>query len=209
MATVMVIFGGQEQQTYTLDKPATVVGRDPTCEIQIDNLGISRSHCQFLKRGAAYVVQDMNSSNGTFVNGKKVAEHFLNDGDEVVIGKYALRFKNEEQAAQAPATAVEKSDVPDTLNTYVMDGTKIQEQLARMRGQTGTVPPKPGEAAAPMTAKDFAKAMDGAEPAPAAAPDVAPGMAEKLSTTRAFLAVSIILNVLLAAALVLKSLGVF
>jgi predicted component of type VI protein secretion system len=194
-ATVTVIFGGQEQQTFPLDKPALVVGRDPSCDIQIDNLGISRNHCQFLRRGTAYIVQDMNSANGTFVNGRRIAEHYLNDQDEIVIGKYVLKFRNSEQAAQAQV--VEKKDVPDTLNTYVMDGAKIQEQLARMRGQAA---PAAGRPAQPMTAKDFARAMDGAVPAASQAkPDI----------YRILFAVSFIFNVLLAALLVLKFAGAF
>src|SRR5688572_19659497 len=97
MASVTVIFGGQEQQTFQLDKPKMVVGREPTCEIHIDNLGISRTHCAFVNKNDAFVVQDLGSSNGTYVNGRKVNEHFLNDADEVIIGKYTLKFKNEVQ----------------------------------------------------------------------------------------------------------------
>ncbi|MCX7803557.1 MAG: FHA domain-containing protein [Planctomycetota bacterium] len=196
-ATVTIIFGGQEQQTFALEKPSTVVGRDPTCDIQIDNLGISRNHCQFLRRGSAYVVQDMNSSNGTFVNGKRIAEHYLNDQDEVVIGKYTLKFRNDEQAAQAQAA--EKKEVPDTLNTYVMDGAKIQEQLARMRGQTA---PAPGRPAGPMTARDFAKAMDGVAPPSAAA-------AAKVQLYQTLFAISFIVNILLVTLLIMKVAGVF
>ena len=196
-ATITIIFGGQEQQTFPLDKPSIVVGRDASCDIQIDNLGISRNHCQFLRRGSAYVVQDMNSSNGTFVNGKRIAEHYLNDQDEVIVGKYTLKFRNDEQAAQAQA--VEQKEVPDTLNTYVMDGTKIQEQLARMRGQGAPV--APGQPAKPMTAKDFAKAMDGTAPPPAAA--------AKAQLYQTLFAISFIVNILLAAVLVMKIAGVF
>jgi predicted component of type VI protein secretion system len=129
MASVQVIFGGQEQGKYALDRPQMVVGREPGCEITIDNLGISRKHCAFAAKGEAFIVQDLGSANGTFVNGKKIVEHFLNDGDEVVIGKYTLKFHNESQVNVAP----EKQDagVPDTLNTYVMDGAKIQGNLIR------------------------------------------------------------------------------
>ena len=86
-----------------------------------------------------------------YVNGKKVVEHYLNDGDEVVIGKYTLKFQNEQQAA----AKVEKEDsvVPDTLNTYVMDGAKIQEQLAKMRQEFRKV----------ATCASVAKAVDWGE----------------------------------------------
>jgi len=172
---VTVIFGGQEQQTFQLDKPKMVVGREPTCEIHIDNLGISRTHCAFVNKNDAFVVQDLGSSNGTYVNGRKVNEHFLNDADEVIIGKYTLKFKNEVQNKSAPAPEAGAAPaVPDTLNTYVMDGAKIQEQLAKMRATQGG-----GSAAAPAapppgaTAKDYAKALDPGQGESTAPADVA------------------------------------
>jgi pSer/pThr/pTyr-binding forkhead associated (FHA) protein len=163
MASVTVIFGGQEQKTYPLDKSRMVVGREPKCEIHIDNLGISREHCAFSQRGEAFLVQDLNSSNGTYVNGKKITEHFLNHDDEIIIGKYMLKFKNEAQDVLKEKKQEDSAPVPDTLNTYVMDGPKIQQQLAKMRsdkkveGQLEAAVAKP-----PMgvTARDYAKAMD-------------------------------------------------
>jgi len=163
MASVTVLFAGQEQGTYELDQPQMVAGRDPECGIRIDNLGISRQHCVILNKGDAFMLQDLGSANGTFVNGKRVAECFLNDGDEIVIGvKYALRFKNEKQAK---AAAGSDAGVPGTLNTYVMDGTKIQEQIARMRAQAGAgAAPGGAPSPAPLTAKEHAKALEGATP---------------------------------------------
>jgi len=159
MASVTVIFGGQEQKTHPLDKPRMVVGREPTCEIHIDNLGISRQHCEFVPRGEAFVVRDLGSSNGTYVNGRKITEHFLNDADEIIIGKYTLKFKNEAQVQQpVAAEAGTTANVPDTLNTYVMDGAKIQEQLAKMRAAGG--PGGDSTVPAGATAKDYAKALD-------------------------------------------------
>jgi predicted component of type VI protein secretion system len=160
MASVTVLFAGQEQGTFELNQPQMIAGRDPECAIRIDNLGISRQHCTIVNRGEAFLLQDLGSANGTFVNGRRVAECFLNDGDEIVIGvKYALRFKNEKQAK---ATAATDADVPGTLNTYVMDGTKIQEQLARMRAAAGGAAPTGAPGGAPLTAREHAKALEGA-----------------------------------------------
>ena len=172
MASVTVIFGGLEQKTLEHDKPRIDVGREPKCDIHIDNLGISREHCVFEQRGGAFLVLDLNSSNGTYVNGRKVTEHFLNHDDEIIIGKYMLKFKNASQAAQPDGKPDESAPVPDTLNTYVMDGPKIQQQLAKMRadksGSTGAAnvaahaEAMPPAAKAPMnaTARDYGKAMD-------------------------------------------------
>ena len=199
-ATVTVIFGGQEQKTIPLDKPKLVVGREPTCEIHIDNLGISRQHCAFAARGEAFVVQDMGSSNGTFVNGRKITEHFLNDADEVVIGKYTLKFKNDAQAAPAAAPKPEgEAGVPDTLNTYVMDGAKIQEQLAKMRaGPPGTGTPTAPAAGA--TAKDYAKALD-----PNAGAEAPTGDVSTLKTYLAALAAVVIVLLVVVVILFIRS----
>ena len=165
MASVTVIFGGQEQKVFNLDKPRMVVGREPGCEIHIDNLGISRNHCAFVNKADAFVIQDLGSSNGTYVNGRKITEHFLNDADEVIIGKYTLRFKNESQAiASVPKSPSEEAGVPDTLNTYVMDGAKIQEQLAKMRSGQNAAAAAPNVPVG-ATAKDYAKALDPGQPA--------------------------------------------
>jgi predicted component of type VI protein secretion system len=164
MASVTVYFSGQEQGNFTLDRPRMVAGRDEGCAIRIDNLGISREHCAICARGPAFVVQDLGSANGTFVNSKRITEHYLNDGDEIVIGvKYALRFRNEVQSP--PLTALDQA-VPDTQNTYVVDGAKIQEQLTRMRAAQqasgGAPAAAAGAAAGPApgaTAREYAQAM--------------------------------------------------
>ncbi len=162
MASVIVIFGGKEEKTYQLDRSRLVVGREPKCEIQIDNLGISREHCAFSQRGEAYLIQDLNSSNGTYVNGKKITEHFLNNDDEIIIGKYKLVFKNDAQQPTKEPEAEQPAPVPDTLNTYVMDGQKIQQQLERMRAGAGKggqpdPAPKPPVGA---TAREYAREME-------------------------------------------------
>jgi len=196
MASISVLFGGQEQRVCQLDKPRMVVGREPNCDICIDNLGISRQHCAFATKGDAFVVQDLGSANGTFVNGKKIVEHFLNDGDEVVIGKYILKFKNEAQTSAAPEQEGENK-VPDTLNTYVMDGSKIQEQLAKMRANTGgaagaaaSATPGPG-----ATAKDYAKALD--------APDMGGAAGEQAAKFKLLFFISLAVNLVLLGAVVL------
>ena len=150
-ASVTLVFGGKEGESYILDKPAVVVGRDETCDIRIDNLGISRAHCQFLKRGTAWLLQDMNSANGSYVNGRKVGEHYLNDRDEVVLGKYSLVFHADtapsSDAKPVTAASGEKTGPAggpsDVLHTYVMDGAQIRDRLAEIKG--GPQPAQPAE----------------------------------------------------------------
>ena len=95
MATVTVIFGGQEQGKHELNQGRHVVGRDPSCEIPIDNLGISRQHCAFENKGETFLVQDLGSSNGTYVNKQQLrrgVEVVLFDGDEITLGQLVAKI---------------------------------------------------------------------------------------------------------------------
>jgi len=209
MAKVIVIFGGEEVATHELTKPAMVIGRDPTSDIVVDNLGVSRAHCQLLRRGTAYVLQDMNSANGTWVNGERVGEHYLNDGDKIGVGKYVVVFSNPEQAAAAQAEG--QRIVPDSMNTYMMDGDAIRQRLEQLKSERDS-----GDAAAPVA--PAAAIPDRAEAAAGAGAGVAPermptqprrAVGEGGASRRAarslkvMLAVSIVLNFLFLAAVVM------
>jgi len=123
----------------------------------------------------------MNSANGTYVNGSKVGEHFLKDGDEVLIGKFLLKFDAAGTAVAPQKAPVEKAPdvMGDALRTYVVDGAKIRERLAGMheaeteRQSVATEPapgqaPRqvglPGPAPAPRRAADHALAFDPLKP---------------------------------------------
>jgi predicted component of type VI protein secretion system len=74
-----------------LDKPILLVGRHPECDIQIDSRKISRRHCCIAQVADYLVVRDLGSTNGVRINGVRVAEGKLAEGDELVIG--ASRFR--------------------------------------------------------------------------------------------------------------------
>lgn len=103
MPSVTVFFSGHEQSTYPLDKPTVIVGREEGCQIHIDNRSISRQHCAFYAKGNGFLIQDLNSANGTYVNGHKITEHCLSPGDMVIIGKYELRYNEGQTLAHAKA----------------------------------------------------------------------------------------------------------
>ena len=76
----------------SLDKPLIRIGRDPTNELPLDHPAISRFHSELRKEGTRYVLSDLGSSNGTFVNGKAVTKHVLEPQDKVAIGPVQFRF---------------------------------------------------------------------------------------------------------------------
>ena len=90
---LVVTLGGVEGETYTLREGMMSVGRDSDNEIQFLTDRISRHHARFINLSAICRVEDLNSTNGTFINGKKITSYDLRNGDEVTIGNLVLRFE--------------------------------------------------------------------------------------------------------------------
>lgn len=83
---------GQLVQNYTFDKSEITVGRDPYCDVYVDNPGVSRQHFR-IERGdtGEYRVTDLGSSNGTYLNDRPVKVGTLRDGDVIQFGKYTVQ----------------------------------------------------------------------------------------------------------------------
>ena len=79
-----------------VDADRLVVGRHESCDVPIDFKGISRKHCELVRSGDAYVLQDLGSSNGTFVRGEKIKRHSLSDGDVFSVVGYKLTYGTSE-----------------------------------------------------------------------------------------------------------------
>ena len=76
-----------------LDQAVTTVGRHPDSDVLLDAVTVSRRHAEFRRQGADFVVVDVGSFNGTYVNGALSDMAVLTDGDEVQIGKFRLVFR--------------------------------------------------------------------------------------------------------------------
>ena len=96
MATVRleIINGAFEGTTYDLTEDAVVIGRNPTTDITLLDEGISREHALLLfdEEAPGYVIEDLASTNGTQLNGKRIRSAPLSEGDEIQIGQTLFRF---------------------------------------------------------------------------------------------------------------------
>jgi hypothetical protein len=97
-AWLVIRHGPRAGRLYTLLSKGTTIGRDPQCEIILDDESVSRQHAKLkAKKGKGdreqYSIWDLASANGTLVNGKQVVKQSLRDGDEVTIGRTTLVFK--------------------------------------------------------------------------------------------------------------------
>jgi len=78
---------------YVIDKDEVFVGRDEDCDIKFDDPEISGRHAKFFRQGMLLGVEDLKSSNGTLLNGKRVNKDFLQENDEVVIGSTTFTIR--------------------------------------------------------------------------------------------------------------------
>lgn len=92
-ASVTLVIDGDEEDTYFLADSRVTIGRLDTNEIPIPDPGLSRHHAEISPENGQYILTDLGSTNGTFVNGKRVAEKTLKDGDKIGIGKVSLVFR--------------------------------------------------------------------------------------------------------------------
>ena len=95
MPKMIVSIDGVVIKEVQLIKDRTSLGRRPYNDIVIDNLAVSGEHAVLQMSGFEVYVEDLNSTNGTYINGKAVKKQLLKDGDIVEIGKYKIKYANE------------------------------------------------------------------------------------------------------------------
>lgn len=95
MAKLIFLLDGAFLGEYPLDKERMTIGRRPTNDIHIDNLAVSGEHASIMTIGNDSFLEDLNSTNGTLVNGKPIVKHVLQNGDVIEFGKYQLKYVNE------------------------------------------------------------------------------------------------------------------
>jgi general secretion pathway protein A len=82
----------------------TIIGRTPENDMQIDSKYVSRHHCQLTVTGEGTLLEDLNSTNGIYMQGRRVRRHLLADGDVVQIGRHELHYTDERQVRTRPGS---------------------------------------------------------------------------------------------------------
>jgi general secretion pathway protein A len=92
-----------------------IVGRTPENDLQIDSKYVSRHHCQLTVTQEGTLLEDLNSTNGVYMNGRRVRRHLMRDGEVIHVGRHELRFVDERIARARPALEMSSSiDTGDT-----------------------------------------------------------------------------------------------
>lgn len=119
-------------KNYSFDKDDVMIGRDKTCDVVIENVGISRKHTQLFRNGGVWTLIDL-SENGTYVRGQRIAQFNLNDGDEFWMGKFSCVFREPSQAASfRPAKMQEHDNIEGTI----LVDQRAMEKIAKERSSS-------------------------------------------------------------------------
>ena len=97
-ALLIAVKGFSQNVRYLLDEPSVSVGRSMKADILLDDPTVSRRHALFTKVGGTYVIKDLDSLNGTYVNGARIDSLELRSGDSVIIGRFKMLFYSKDHS---------------------------------------------------------------------------------------------------------------
>ena len=124
MLRIILKFNSTVLNELKIDQDEIIIGRDSGNDIQIDNVAVSREHARIIRGPNFYFIEDLNSTNGTFVNGKKINKKFLQEVDEISIGKHSLQIILEESPAIRKGKKIKGID-----STYKLGPSEVKRIL--------------------------------------------------------------------------------
>jgi len=146
VAELILSLRERELSRFPIVAVRTAIGRDPSCDVVIDNAGISRLHATIEAVGDSFVLRDCDSENGLTLNGEACREGRLVHGDIIGLNKFLLRFSNQELEVPSDLKPIEKKpregrpkDVQRTLHVDANAAQQLAElakqQIARKRAE--------------------------------------------------------------------------
>jgi len=134
MSKIIVSFKGDTIAEHELRPGEMIIGRKSSADIQIDSLAVSGSHAKISTHGDTTTIEDIGSTNGTFINDQKITSHTLSDGDAVQIGKHTITY------VSGPSSAAEDDDDDDEFEKTVVLGVMPMPTMAPSQQSTSSVP---------------------------------------------------------------------
>lgn len=150
MARLILSLDGQTLAEYNMTKERYTVGRLPDNDIRIDNAAVSGHHSLIINILNDSFLEDLNSTNGTYVNGKLIKKHALQHDDVITVGHHQLRYV-EDQVDDTPEDEFEKTMVIEPsghMEEQVAKAAQAAEAAALKEAEQARPQPKPMPAAA-------------------------------------------------------------
>jgi len=133
MARLILMFNKQVVKEYPLMKDSVTIGRNEENTIQINNLAVSGYHARIDAAGNDFILTDLQSTNGTFINDKRVVSHKLSHGDNIIVGKHVILFVGTGVETGEVKPAAPKGDLDKTM---MLDTAKQKELLSKQKEAT-------------------------------------------------------------------------
>ena len=140
MAKLVWQFDGQEPMAYPLRHERVSIGRDVANDVRLSEHAVSARHAVVITRANAVTLHDLQSSNGSWVNGKRVESQTLRHGDVIQIGRMALTFVDESEASESVELDPTKRD-----GTAVLGGSRVTPITVRPEPLTSANQTRPTE----------------------------------------------------------------
>ena len=173
-AKITVTLDGQPVTEHVLDKETVTIGRKSANDIVIDSMAVSGRHCQILNILNDSFLEDLESTNGTFVNGNRVKKYALSDNDVIVVGRHHLRFNK-----GGDADAAQDDERTVAVGAGVLDTFSATSSAPQVAQPMQAASPPPQHQPAPV------QAAPAPQPAPAVTPPGGHGNLQLLNTARA------------------------
>ena len=145
MAKLIVNPTSSARREISLARSLISIGRDPSNDVVLPDAMVSRRHAVIEFRGSQYFLRDCNSSNGSLVNGDRVSERNLRDGDLVAIGTARMLFREALDSEESPAKVVQHPSAPRLHCPQCQADYRKGDQFCRQCG-TSVAPAPPAKA---------------------------------------------------------------
>jgi pSer/pThr/pTyr-binding forkhead associated (FHA) protein len=134
-----------DRREFVLEGDHVLVGRAAACDIVLSDETVSRSHARVERRGGGFVIEDLGTPNGTFVNGARVERMTLSPGDTIVLGKSTLRFEAGGETPEPDVTTIATEAELDTILTEEAVTVRLHNSsdpslVVHLAGKTWEVP---------------------------------------------------------------------
>ena len=153
---LLVVQGKSASQAIKIGTGVMTVGRQQDCQLRIASSQVSRKHCQIFEKKGLLLVKDLGSSNGTLVNGKRIADQrVLEPGDELTVGSVKFRIERQEETVLEPGTSpLPATKAADTAIAHAIRGDEDSILLHDVDEGTGVhSPPKAKPATKPPASR--------------------------------------------------------
>jgi diguanylate cyclase (GGDEF)-like protein len=140
IATLLVLAGPNAGEVYAVEEAETIIGRIEGSQVRLPDGGVSRVHCKLLQTDFGFEIEDLDSRNGTFLNGQRIQQGTLKDGDKLQIGrttilKFAIQDQLERRFQRQMANSAMRDPLTQVLNRrYFLERLESEFHFASRHG---------------------------------------------------------------------------